>query len=94
MYNEKEKTYHYEIKIRSIKQDVYTEYCQNFESFKKRVLYYGSIEDVKFWQNQFLPRLREGAVYTKVVEKSYDVVCSKVLVDDTTECMEGFPFGF
>lgn len=68
----------YELKIRGIHQDITTEKCLAYEEFVKKVKNYGKEDTVRFFTNQFMPRIKEGNVYSKMVVKNYDVVLPKV----------------
>ena len=81
MRNKKTNAIEYELKLRGIKQDIFTDLCMPYEAYKKKVLNFGKEETTYFWQQVFMPRLKEGKVYTKMALKSYDVVC-KSIIDD------------
>lgn len=84
----------HEMKLRGIKQTIYTDKCLPYDEFVKKVKNFGQESTAHLLQNQFMPRLAEGRIFSKIVVKDYDVVLPKGCIDDTTTTLDVFPNGY
>ena len=93
MLNKETNDIEYDTKLRGLTLDIHAEESFTYETFKKHVLEFGEHPEVKIYQQQFMPRIHEGEVYTKDVKKSYEVICAKGIIDDESPFREVLPFG-
>lgn len=84
----------YDMKVRGIKQDLMTDVDLPYDYFKTMVKNYGQTNSKELWQHLFMPRLAEGIVYTKFVQKNFNLICPKGIIDDTSPSIDVYPHGF
>lgn len=70
------------------------EKCLPYEVFKESVLNYGKSDELHVPQDQFMPRIGTGTVMSKVVTKEYRVINPKAIIDDRSENLDCYPFGY
>lgn len=89
-----EQLYEYEMKLRGIAQNVLTDRALSYEHFTKMVKEFGRHAPVHLVQNQFIPKMRDGTVHTKFIDKIYDVVIPKGIIDNYKPRQPIYPFGY